>query len=98
MNADPTVAPLPGYGHAVPTGRPTKQQLAESYGRTLPDLVAPGLRILLVGINPSLWSGWSGYHFGRPSNRLWPTLHGAGFTPRRLDPQDIDERSAAGTG
>lgn len=77
---------------------PTKQELAGAYGRTLPDLVAPGLRVLLVGINPSLWSGWSGYHFGRPSNRLWTTLHEAGLTPRRLAPEDTAELLAAGIG
>jgi len=52
----------------------------------------------LVGINPSLWSGWSGLHFGRPSNRLWPTLHQSGLTPRRLRPEDTDELLAAGIG
>ena len=78
--------------------RPTKSELADSYGRTLPDLVAPGLRVLLVGINPSLWSGWSGYHFGRPSNRLWTTLHEAGFTPHRLVPEDTAAILAAGIG
>jgi TDG/mug DNA glycosylase family protein len=96
MNADPTSAPASGYGRAV--RRPTKQELAEAYGRTLPDLVGPGLRVLLVGINPSLWSGWSGHHFGRPSNRLWPTLHEAGLTPRRLAPEDTAELQAAGIG
>jgi TDG/mug DNA glycosylase family protein len=64
----------------------------------VPDLVAPGLRVLLVGINPSLWSGWSGYHFGRPSNRLWLTLHQAGLIPRRLVAEDTDELLAAGIG
>jgi TDG/mug DNA glycosylase family protein len=95
MDADPT---SPGYGRSVPAARPTKQELAASYGRTLPDLVAPGLRVLIVGINPSLWSGWSGYHFGRPSNRLWTTLHEAGFTPRRLAPEDTAELLAARIG
>src|SRR5919205_1910352 len=98
MDADPKSPRNPRYGPCVPTGRPTKQQLAESYGRTLPDLVAPGLRVLLVGINPSLWSGWSGHHFGRPSNRLWTTLHEAGLTPRRLAPEATDELLAAGIG
>lgn len=82
----------------MPTGRPTKQELAAAYGRTLPDLVAPGLRVLLVGINPSLWSGWSGHHFGRLSNRLWTTLHEAGLTPRRLRPEETDELLSAGIG
>jgi TDG/mug DNA glycosylase family protein len=64
----------------------------------IPDLVAPDLRVLLVGINPSLWSGWSGFHFGRPSNRLWITLHQAGFTDRRLHPEETDALLAAGIG
>jgi TDG/mug DNA glycosylase family protein len=78
--------------------RPTRQELDEAYGRELPDLVGPGLRLLLVGINPSLWSGWSGFHFGRPSNRLWRTLHEAGLTDRRLQPEDAGELLAAGIG
>src|SRR4051794_10005423 len=98
MDADPTSGMPCVYGRPVPTGRPTKQELAAAYGRTLPDLVAPGLRMLLVGINPSLFSGWSGHHFGRPSNRLWATLHEAALTPRRLRPEDTDELLAAGIG
>ena len=56
------------------------------------------MRVLLCGINPSLWSGLVGYHFARPSNRLWPVLHEAGFTPRRLHPSETDELIAAGLG
>ena len=82
----------------MPVPRPTKDELQAAYGRSVPDLVAPDLRVLLVGINPSLWTGWSGFHFGRPSNRLWPTLHEAGFTARRLRPEDTAELLAAGIG
>jgi TDG/mug DNA glycosylase family protein len=64
----------------------------------VPDLVAPGLRVLLCGINPSLESGFRGLHFATPGNRLWPTLHAAGWTPRRLDPSDTGEVLAAGLG
>src|SRR3954453_20661781 len=98
MDADPTSGSRCVSRRRMPTGRPTKQELAAAYGLTLPDLVAPGLRVLLVGINPSLWSGWSGRHFGRPSNRLWTTLHEAGLTPRRLAPEDADDLLAAGIG
>jgi double-stranded uracil-DNA glycosylase len=77
---------------------PTKAELAGAYGKVIPDLVAPDLRVLLVGINPSLWSGWSGFHFGRPSNRLWITLHQAGLTDRRLHPEDTGELLDAGIG
>jgi TDG/mug DNA glycosylase family protein len=77
---------------------PTKAELADSYGKVIPDLVGPELRVLLVGINPSLWSGWSGFHFGRPSNRLWITLEQAGLTDCKLHPEDTDALLAAGIG
>ena len=48
----------------------------------------PGLRVLFVGINPSLRSAEVGHHFARPGNRFWPTLHAAGFTPRRFTPDE----------
>lgn len=51
-------------------------------------ILAPGLRVLFVGINPSLRSAEVGHHFARPGNRFWPTLHAAGFTPRRLRPEE----------
>ena len=48
----------------------------------------PGLRVLFVGINPSLRSAEVGHHFARPGNRFWSTLHAAGFTPRLLAPHE----------
>jgi TDG/mug DNA glycosylase family protein len=54
--------------------------------------------LLLVGINPSLFSGWSGHHFARPGNRLWRTLLEAGLTPKLLHPSDHDAIRAAGIG
>jgi TDG/mug DNA glycosylase family protein len=53
-------------------------------------VIAPGLDVLFCGINPSLLSAERGHHFARPGNRFWPALHGAGFTPRLLSP-DEDE-------
>ena len=85
-------------GTAGGVSAPSREELRGAYGRVIPDLVGPDLRVLLVGINPSLWSGWSGQHFGRPSNRLWPTLHEAGFTARRLRPEETGELLAAGIG
>ena len=55
---------------------------------TLGPIVAPGLTVLFVGINPSLRSAEVGHHFARPGNRFWPALHAAGFTPRRLAPEE----------
>jgi double-stranded uracil-DNA glycosylase len=82
----------------APPPRPTPAELAEAYGRTVPDLVRPELAVLLCGINPSLWSGAVGLHFANPSNRLWPTLHLSGWTARRLRPHETGALLAAGLG
>lgn len=58
----------------------------------------PGLRVLFVGINPSLRSAEVGHHFARPGNRFWPTLFAAGFTPRRLTPDEDDLLPSFGLG
>jgi len=76
--------------------RPTKRQLAEAAGETIPDVIAPGLRVLFVGINPGLYSAAIGHHFGRPGNRFWPAIHRAGFTPRLYAPPE--ERLLLGHG
>ena len=66
--------------------RPNRAEQQAAAGRTLPDVIAPGLRVLFCGINPGLYSGATGYHFAKPGNRFWPALHRAGFTPRLLSP------------
>ena len=61
-------------------------------------IVRDGLRVLFVGINPSLRSAEVGHHFARPGNRFWPTLHAAGFTPRRLRPDEDHQLPEHGVG
>ena len=78
--------------------KPTREQLLRAYDTTIPDLVRPGIQVLLVGINPSLYSGWTATHFARPGNRLWRTLHEAGFTDRRLHPSESEAILSAGIG
>jgi double-stranded uracil-DNA glycosylase len=68
--------------------KPTPEQLRAAYGKSIRDVIAPGLRILFVGINPGLYSGAVGHHFARPGNRFWPALYGAGFTDRLLAPAE----------
>ena len=71
--------------------RPTKEEIQAAAGRTVPDVIAPDLRVLFCGINPGLYTAAIGHHFGRPGNRFWPTLHQAGFTPRLLHPSEQRE-------
>lgn len=66
--------------------KPTKAELLAAYGKRIPDVIAPRLKVLFVGINPGLYSGAVSHHFARPGNRFWPALHKAGFTERQLSP------------
>jgi TDG/mug DNA glycosylase family protein len=77
---------------------PTRADLQTAASRTIPDVVAPGLRVLFSGINPGLYSAWTGHHFARPGNRFWPALHRSGFTPRLLLPAEQDELLTLGLG
>jgi len=75
-----------------------RDELATAEGRTIPDVIGPGLRVLFCGINPGLWSAAVGQHFAHPSNRFWKVLHQAGFTDRLLTPAEQAELPGAGVG
>jgi double-stranded uracil-DNA glycosylase len=68
--------------------RPTREELEAARALTVPDVVADDLRLLVVGINPGLWTAWAGHHFARPGNRFLKALHAAGLTDRVLDPSE----------
>ena len=54
--------------------------------RTLADLVGPNLRLLVCGLNPSLYAADAGIEFARPGNRFWPAALAAGIATRDRDP------------
>jgi len=66
--------------------------------RTIPDLIVPDLRVVFCGINPGLVSGFTGFHFARPGNRFWRTIHEAGLTSQLLTPDRQTELLEAGIG
>jgi TDG/mug DNA glycosylase family protein len=78
--------------------RPTADELATAEGRSVADVIRPGLRVLFCGINPGLWSAAVGHHFARPGNRFWKALHLGGLTPRLLAPDEEDELLGLGLG
>src|SRR6202521_2976 len=78
--------------------KPTSQQLIEAAGKTVPDVIAPGLQVLFCGINPGLYTAAVGHHFARPGNRFWPALHAAGFSRRLLHPSEQRELLEDGYG
>ena len=81
-----------------PFTKPTKDELKNAFGQSIPDLIRPDLKILFCGINPGLYSGATGLHFARPGNRFWPALHRATFTKRLLAPWENEELLDAGYG
>jgi TDG/mug DNA glycosylase family protein len=78
--------------------RPTKDELLSASGKTVPDVIGSGLRILFCGINPGLYSAAVGHHFARPGNRFWPALFSSGFTPRLLAPFEEQDLIKLGYG
>ena len=64
----------------------------------MPDVIAPGLRVLFCGINPGLYTAAVGHHFARPGNRFWPALFAAGFTAQLVSPFDERELLERGFG
>lgn len=90
--------------------RPTKEDLA-AFATDDPNAIddilptgSSGLRMLIVGINPGLWTAAVNAPFARPGNRFWPSLHEAGLTDhlvdasRGLDPADEQQLLRRGIG
>ena len=55
--------------------------------RSLPDRVGPDMRLLVCGLNPSLYAADEGVNFARPGNRFWPALLAAGLVTVDRDPR-----------
>lgn len=64
----------------------------------LPDILAPGLRVVFCGLNPGADAAIAGHHFLGRGNRFWPVLYLAGFTPHQVAPQDDGSVLAFGIG
>lgn len=64
----------------------------------LPDILAPGLRVVFCGLNPGADAAIAGHHFLGRGNRFWPVLYLGGFTPHQVAPQDDGSVLAFGIG
>ncbi|HZC28976.1 MAG TPA: uracil-DNA glycosylase family protein, partial [Gaiellaceae bacterium] len=54
----------------------------------VPDVLAPGLRVVFCGINPGRVSAAAGAHFANPRNDFWRLLRDSGFTSRLYAPHE----------
>lgn len=71
----PKTSDLPNFARADP----------HALDDVLPAAGAPPLRLLIVGVNPGLWTAAVNAPFARPGNRFWPALHRAGLTDSLVD-------------
>ena len=53
--------------------------------RSLPDTVGAGMRLLVCGLNPSLYAAGAGVGFARPNNRFWGAAIAAGLVSKPRD-------------
>ena len=66
-------------GHARMTARARR-------ARTLADTVGPDMRLLICGLNPSIYAADAGVGFARPNNRFWSAARAAGIVAVDRDP------------
>ena len=77
--------------------------------RTLPDYVAPKLRVVVCGLNPSLHAADAGVGYAGPGTRFWPAALAAGLVTHDRDPRlavrddgvgmtDLVKRATVGAG
>lgn len=91
MSPSSTAHGLPRRPSPLGGRRPTRAEL-QTFATDDPDAIddilpAGGrpLRMLIVGINPGLWTAAVNAPFARPGNRFWPSLHRAGLTDHVVD-------------
>ena len=60
---------------------------------TLPDYVGSGLRVLSVGLNPSVVSVRAGFYFANPRNRFWRAFDESGLAESHGEPSQSRHRT-----
>ena len=82
----------------------TQAELQAYRGATVPDLLGPEVKLLIVGINPGLHTAAVQAHFAKRGNRFFPALFRAGIVDRLIDassgyePEDLAHLKAQGIG
>ncbi len=56
--------------------------------KTLPDYLRKGMKLIIVGCNPSESSVRVGHYYAGRNNEFWPLLHKAGVVPEPLEYRD----------
>jgi double-stranded uracil-DNA glycosylase len=64
----------------------------------LPDVLAPGMRVVFCGTAPGRASARAGAYYAGPGNRFWATLYEVGLTPVLLRPTEYARLAEFGVG
>lgn len=64
----------------------------------LPDVLPPGLRLVICGTAPGTRSARDQAYYAHPQNEFWDVIHRGGVTPYRLAPTDYPELPRYGVG
>jgi TDG/mug DNA glycosylase family protein len=64
----------------------------------LPDVLAPGMRVVFCGTAAGTASARAGAYYAGPGNRFWITVHEVGLTPTLLLPAEFARLSEFGIG
>lgn len=78
--------------------KPTKKDLENAFDKKVEDSLDYGLRIVICGINPGLYSGATGWPYAYPGNRLWKALFIGGVTERIYHPSEYKDLKKYGIG
>jgi len=90
---------FPSGEGAAPLSRRRRARAAPPVAApVLPDVLAPGLDLVLCGTAPSRVSAQVGAYYATRGNLFWPTVHAIGLTPRRLAPAEYPAVLAFGVG
>lgn len=69
-----------------PAGRGGPIVVRATRARTLADVVGPGMRALVCGLNPSLYSADAGFGFATANNRFWNAALASGLVRTARQP------------
>lgn len=74
--------------NAVARRQKRMTRLSSGSQSLLRDTIPPSLILLLVGVNPGIMTGKTGYAYAHPSNLFWKLLYSSGITEIRHAPSD----------
>ncbi|KAL6235892.1 uracil-DNA glycosylase-like protein [Aspergillus navahoensis] len=76
------------HGRSTPRKTTSSPSSLPASTSLLRDTIPANLTLLLVGVNPGIMTGTTGFAYAHPSNLFWKLLHSSGITSVRHPPSD----------